>query len=221
MAAQQQPTDAADAADSADAAEPVPPLPRAAQVERRQRIITAATDLLEERELEKIQIRDVADRAGVALATTYRYFSSKDHLYAAAIVEWSSAFFKRVQTRRGNSGSTDEDRLRKMLHYTLRTLERWPQFIRAVMVLESSPDDNARAELEVFSRQYAAAMESCVQDLPPETAESVLMVVGGVYNTEVRWWARERTTIREVERHLEQTIDLIFGHLPAPPVRGV
>src|SRR4029077_9903009 len=98
--------------------------------------------------------------------------------------------------------------------------ERWPQFIRAVMVLESSPDDNARAELEVFSGQYAAAMASCVQARPPEPAESVLMVVGGVYNTEVRWWAQERTTIREVERHLEQTIDLFFGQLPAPPVRG-
>lgn len=191
-----------------------------AQVERRQRIITAATELLEESELERIQIRDVADRAGVALATAYRYFSSKDHLYAAAIVEWSSAFFRRVQARRGNSGTTDEDRLRMMLRYTLRTLERWPQFIRAVMVLESSPDDNARAQLEVFSAQYAAAMQLCVQDLPVETAESVLMVVGGVYNTEVRLWARKQTSIREVERHLEQTIDLIFEPLPVRRLRG-
>ena len=202
------------------AADDAPAEPRAAQVERRQRIITAATELLEESELERIQIRDVADHAGVALATMYRYFSSKDHLYAAAIVEWSSAFFKRVQARRGNSGTTDEDRLRMMLRYTLRTLERWPQFIRAVMVLESSPDDNARAQLEVFSAQYAAAMQLCVQDLPAETAESVLMVVGGVYNTEVRLWARKQTSIREVERHLEQTIDLIFEPLPVRRLKG-
>src|SRR5262249_46234218 len=87
------------------AGEPTPN-PPAAQVERRQRIITAATELLEEHELEAIQMRDIADRAGVALATVYRYFSSKDHLYAAAIVEWSSAFFKRVHARRGNSGTT-------------------------------------------------------------------------------------------------------------------
>jgi AcrR family transcriptional regulator len=192
------------------------PSPPAAQVERRQRIITAATELLEENELEAIQMRDVADRAGVALATVYRYFSSKDHLYAAAIVEWSSAFFKRVLARRGNSGTTDEIRLRMMLRHTLRTLERWPQFIRAVMVLESSPDERAREQLDVFNAQYNAAMEVCVQDLPPETAHAVLMVVRGVYNTEVRWWAQRSSTIREVELHLEETLDLIFGLLPSP-----
>jgi AcrR family transcriptional regulator len=37
---------------------------RADQIERRPRIIRAATELLEESEVEKIQIRDVADRAG-------------------------------------------------------------------------------------------------------------------------------------------------------------
>jgi AcrR family transcriptional regulator len=202
------------------ATEEVSPSPPAAQVARRQRIITAATELLEENELEAIQIRDVADRAGVALATMYRYFSSKDHLYAAAIVDWSSAFFERVQSRRGNSGTTDEIRLRMMLRHTLRTLERWPQFIRAVMVLESSPDEHARAQLDVFNAQYNAAMEVCVEDLPPETAHAVLMVVRGVYNTEVRLWAQKSSTIREVELHLEQTLDLIFGQLPLPNRAG-
>ena len=190
---------------------------RADQIERRQRIIKAATELLEESELEKIQIRDVADRAGVALATAYRYFSSKDHLYAAAIVQWSSEFFERVQTQGGNSGATDADRLRRMLRRTLGTLERWPQFIRAVIMLESSPDDNAREQLEIFSDQYASAVQLCVQELAPETAESVLMVIGGVYKTEVRLWALNRTSISEVERNLERTIDLIFGELPASP----
>jgi AcrR family transcriptional regulator len=188
-----------------------------AQVERRHRILTAATELLEENELEAIQIRDVAERAGVALATVYRYFSSKDHLYAAAIVEWSSEFFKRVQARRGNSGATDEIRLRMMLRHTLRTLERWPQFIRAFIKLESSTDEGARAQLDAFNAQYNAAMDVCIQDLPPETAAAVQMVISGVYNTEVRWWAQQTRTIREVEQHLEQTLDLIFGKLPASP----
>ena len=118
---------------------------------------------------------------------------------------------------RGTSGTTDEIRLRMMLRHTLRTLERWPQFIRAVMVLESSPDEQARAQLDVFNAQYNAAMESCVQDLQPETAHAVLMVVRGVYNSEVRWWAQQSSTIREVELHLEQTLDLLFG---APLAHG-
>jgi AcrR family transcriptional regulator len=196
-------------------AEAAPPTAPAAQVERRRRIVTAAIELLEQHELEAVQMRDVADRAGVALATVYRYFKSKDHLYSAAIVEWSADFYGRVQAKAGNAGATDELRLRTMLRYTLRTLERSPQFIRAVMVLESSSDVHAREELDVFNAEYQAAMALCLRDLDPETARAVLMVVFGVYNTEVRWWAQEKTTIRNVERHLQQTLDLIFGERPS------
>ena len=33
-------------------------------------------------------MRDVASRADVAMGTVYRYFTSKDHLLAAALVHW-------------------------------------------------------------------------------------------------------------------------------------
>src|ERR1700738_360366 len=36
-----------------------------------------------------VQMRDVAATAHVALGTIYRYFSSKDHLLAATLVEWT------------------------------------------------------------------------------------------------------------------------------------
>ena len=53
---------------------------------RRERIVAAAVELLDHAEYDDVQMRDVAERAGVALATVYRYFSSKEHLYAAAIL---------------------------------------------------------------------------------------------------------------------------------------
>ena len=37
---------------------------------------------------EAVQMRDVAARADVAMGTVYRYFTSKDHLLAAALVHW-------------------------------------------------------------------------------------------------------------------------------------
>ena len=93
--------------------------------ERRERIIRAAMELLEDAEYEKVQMRDVADRAGVALGTVYRYFTSKEHLYAAVLVEWSADFFARIRQAGGESSSadsneTDEQRLRRMLRRTIR-----------------------------------------------------------------------------------------------------
>ena len=39
---------------------------------------------------ERISVREVAESAGVALATLYHYFPSKEHLFAEALVQWAS-----------------------------------------------------------------------------------------------------------------------------------
>src|SRR5689334_5006129 len=62
----------------------------ARQYARRERIIQAGQALLEERPFDQIQVRDVAARADVALSTVYRYFASKEHLFAAVFLAWHS-----------------------------------------------------------------------------------------------------------------------------------
>jgi TetR/AcrR family transcriptional regulator, cholesterol catabolism regulator len=62
-----------------------------AQLDRRARVLDAVVDLLAAGRLEDMGMKDVADRSGVALGTIYRYFSSKDHVAAAALLEWARA----------------------------------------------------------------------------------------------------------------------------------
>src|ERR1700694_6017874 len=56
---------------------------------------------------EAVQMRDVAALAGVALGTVYRYFTSKDHLLAAALAEWTEEMETRLREvpARGTSPS--------------------------------------------------------------------------------------------------------------------
>ena len=56
---------------------------------RRRRIVAAALRALDEQDYERIQMRDVATAAGIALGTLYRHFSSKEHLYATVLLEWA------------------------------------------------------------------------------------------------------------------------------------
>src|SRR6478609_2965544 len=79
----------------------------AGQQERRDRIVHAAFALLERGEYDAIQMRDVAREAGVALATIYRYFTSKEHLYAAALLEWAGDFPGPGRSR--NAESEDDE----------------------------------------------------------------------------------------------------------------
>ena len=67
---------------------PVPRTLTRAQQARRQRVVDAAMALGLDGGYEAVQMRDVAARADVAMGTVYRYFTSKDHLLAAALVHW-------------------------------------------------------------------------------------------------------------------------------------
>ncbi len=63
----------------------------AKQRARRERVIDAALTLLESRDYERIQVKDVAEAASVALGTIYHYFSSKDHLFAEVLLKWAAS----------------------------------------------------------------------------------------------------------------------------------
>src|SRR3954468_9367028 len=58
------------------------------QLDRRRRVLDAVHELLAERPLHDIQVKDIADRAQVSLAAIYRYFASKEHLLAEALTDW-------------------------------------------------------------------------------------------------------------------------------------
>ncbi len=66
-----------------DAAEPS----SVEQHARHVRIIEAAAVLGAEKELVRVQMHDVAKRAGVAIGTLYRYFPSKTHLFVAVMAD--------------------------------------------------------------------------------------------------------------------------------------
>ena len=183
-------------------------LPRGQQ-DRRDRIVGAAIALLEQGgEYDAIQMRDVAQEAGVALATVYRYFTSKEHLYAAALLQWSTRSPAREHSKR--AGSSDEERLRALMRRAVRAFERYPQMMRAEIVLENSSDPNARALFDQFAARNASALTSALSSTEPEQAAVIVETINCVLATRLRSWALGRTDISDVNRSIERSIDLIF-----------
>jgi AcrR family transcriptional regulator len=184
-------------------------LPRGQQ-ERRSRIVRAAMALLEHGgEYDSIQMRDVAQEAGVALATVYRYFTSKEHLYAAALLDWATTFPAVGQSNAAGHRS-DEARLRALMRRAVRAFERYPQMMRAEIVLESSTDPNARALFDQFAALNVGALTSALSSTDLETAAGIVETANSVLATRLRSWALGRIPISEVDRSVQRTIDLIF-----------
>jgi TetR/AcrR family transcriptional regulator, cholesterol catabolism regulator len=195
-------------------------LPRGQQ-ERRDRIVRAAISLLEHGgEYDAIQMRDVAGEGGVALGTVYRYFTSKEHLYAAALLEWASNFPAGAESTRADSRS-DEDRLRALMRRAVRAFERYPQMMRVEIVIESSPDPNARALFDQFAQRNVGALTSSLASVDAETAAAIVETVNSVLATRLRSWALGRITIGDVDRSVQKTLDLIFAPMhPRLGARG-
>src|SRR3954447_3265628 len=93
------------------------------QQARRSRVIAAALELAAEGGYDAVQMREVAATASVALGTIYRYFSSKDHLLAAALVEWSSDIRGRLALR-PPKGDAVADRVVDVVRRAQRAMER-------------------------------------------------------------------------------------------------
>ncbi len=183
------------------------------QQERRERIVQAAISLLERGEYDAIQMRDVARAAEVALATIYRYFSSKEHLYAAALLEWASDYPTRSHPP-ANGAATNEAQLRALMRRAVRAFEHYPQMMRVEIVLESSTDPNARALFDQFAGNNRRALMDALSSIDADAAAAIVETVNSVFVTRLRSWALGRATITDVDTSVQRTLDLIFASAP-------
>lgn len=180
------------------------------QRERRQRIIDAAGELLVADDFERIQIRDVADRSGVALGTVYRYFASKEHLYAAVLRDWSA----RDPIKHENAPDPElspSERIRIRLHHSVHRFEEYPTYLRLQNVLRQSTDPVVCALFAEFSSQALASYREQLFDLPGEDASDIVAIVTAVLTHELILFGLGRQDIAEVHRLLDRTVDLVFG----------
>lgn len=158
-------------------------------------------------------MRDVAERADVALGTVYRYFASKEHLFAAVLVEWSASLNSRVQ-RDPLTGDDIPAQLADLVHRVVDAFERLPQFFRLIVALETTPDKHARLLYDDFAGRTNETFAQPLRDLDPVLAASVINVLMAVLGAVMRSWARGAMPPEAVEARLNNAVQLIFS---APP----
>ncbi|HEX8803537.1 MAG TPA: TetR family transcriptional regulator [Acidimicrobiales bacterium] len=187
------------------------------QRRRRQRVIDAAFELGAERGYEAVQMREVAATANVALATIYRYFSSKDHLLAAAMTEWTSRLQQRV-AQSPPRGDTPADRLADVLGRACRAMERQPKLSMALIRALSSPDPGVRESGAEVQRQIATMGDAILAHLPPEIRADVLGVLGHVWYSTLISWANGRHDFAWVRGELERATRVLLSPYGATPL---
>lgn len=180
------------------------------QLARRERLLRAVVDLVEAGADEDLQMKDIAEHADVALGTVYRYFSSKDHLIAAALLMWASDLDRRAGRRSAAPSGPPADRLVAVLGRALRAYQRRPVYARLLVMVATSTDPNASACFEQMRPVVFGALGQAIDDVEPDTRDRILMVIGAVWYHCLVEWVNGRMTPADVTAMLETTAHLLL-----------
>ena len=189
----------------------------AMQLARRARLLDAVVDLVADGVDEDMQMKDIAERADVALGTVYRYFSSKDHLIAAALLEWARALDQRSSRRPPAAGAPDgapAARLSAVLRQALRAYQRQPAFARLLVMVANSADPFASECYREMGPVVFTALGHAISDVDPDTRDRVLGVIGAVWYHCLVEWTNGRMTIADVNDTLEGACRLVLPDHP-------
>ncbi|MGH9259921.1 MAG: TetR family transcriptional regulator [Acidimicrobiales bacterium] len=179
------------------------------QAARRDRVIRAAFELGAEGGYDAVQMRDVAARAEVALGTIYRYFSSKDALLLAVMVQWLGDLEDRV-TRRPPTGDSTVERIMDVLTRALRSMDRDPSLTTAVIGAMTAGDPASVEAINEVTRAMARIMRSAFpEDVDPALEASAAKALGHVWWSATISWANGMGDIDWVADELREATELI------------
>ena len=194
---------------------PAPETLRRDQFARRQRIVRAALRALASvgSDYDQVKISEVARDSGVALGTLYRYFASKEHLFAAVFVEWEGALKTKLD-KEPPRGDTEADRLRDVFHRTIRAFQLQPQFYRVVMMLTATADTYAADLYQSVSSQFRDTVQTAFTGPFDDDRHAIYNTVNSVLDTSLRSWVMNHLTIQDVYENVDNAIRLIYEYQP-------
>ena len=182
------------------------------QEARRTRVIQAALELASEGGYDAVQMRDVATRAGVAMGTVYRYFSSKDQLLVECLGEVAHELQEGLR-RQPASGEDTADRVMEVLRRAIRALERDPKVASALVTALASLSSEDPAGLESAQRVYGLVREiltDAMHDGEHPEREAVIRTLGHVWLASLITWVRGWSERNAMMRDLEAAVRLLL-----------
>jgi len=182
----------------------------AAQRERRKRILDATLTLASKGGYDAVQMREVADRADVALGTLYRYFPSKIHLLVSAL----ASEFERTRERLGRRpvpGNAPADRIIYVLDKVTRSMQREPLLTEAMTRAFMFADPSAAAEVNTVAALMEHILTDAMHDGDPTADErAIARVIGDVWLSNLVAWVTRRASAADVTRQLELAARLLL-----------
>lgn len=181
----------------------------ASQQARRERILAAATRLASRGGYDAVVMKDVAARARVSLGTLYRYFASKDHLLAEALLVWGGELGRRLRESPPR-GADPAERVASVFRRMARGVEQEPQLGIALTRALLSGDPSAFANREGLTGMLREWIELALGGAEVSDREGVIRVLQHVCFSCMIMLVNGQRAPREVGEELARSVRLLL-----------
>ena len=110
-------------------------------------ILDAAARLFAKRRYHEVRMDDIAENAGVAKGTLYRYYRDKEDLYIALTMHGMESLYEESKSKIAGPGEA-EQKLRDFITSCVRFYEQYPYFLELIQRIETS---NTTASVKALS----------------------------------------------------------------------
>jgi AcrR family transcriptional regulator len=174
------------------------------QQARYDRVIAAATEILSEGGQEAVQMKDLAQRAEVSLATLYRYFPSKDYVLLAVCLSRYQAALRLVSGEEPR-GVTVRDRVFAHLMREFRAEQRNQRLTAALTAALTGGGRSYSSIIEAVEHTHWQIIRHVAAGggTLTEQQEKLLMVVLDIAGAAVRRWLAGTYSVADVEAQVE------------------
>lgn len=176
------------------------------QAARLERLTEAAVSELREHGYEGLSVRAVAARCGVAPATAYTYFASKNHLVA-------EIFWRRLRDLpEVVPADNPEDALVEAMKATVMTVADDAEVAAACTVAVLAPEPEVGQLRDMIGNELLRRIEATMGGATtPELIKAVLTHWSGVFLTAGMGYATYAEAIEEMDRSLRVLIRATVG----------
>ena len=184
------------------------------QLARRASIIEAVIDLIADVGADAVQMRDVAQRSGVALATVYRYFRSKEHLLAAALEDWQKRLTRVVLAAGGRADEGPLPGVLDYLHRAQRAFYRNPKMTELMLQAMTSTDAEAKSAIDHMARTNVEMFDRLLDGIAPEDIPNLSFGLNAALTSALTAVLTGALTLDESLRRVEWVARTLIGATP-------
>jgi TetR/AcrR family transcriptional regulator, cholesterol catabolism regulator len=161
----------------------------AAQHGRHDRILAAATAMLEAGGEDALQMKELSQRAGVSVATLYRYFPAKDHVLLAILFSRYTEALAKV-TAQVPAGATPRERVTSHMLREFRAEQREPRLTAALVRVISETSRSYSETIERTELLHLQMLEHVAGAGGPVSEEQrrLLPVIQAIFGAATRRW---------------------------------